>query len=778
MQNDVIKELGTNFIEYEYAVNSDRAIPDAKSGLKPVAKRILWSAYEKGYLPSKPHVKAARIVGDTMSIYHPHGDSSIYGAMVRLSQNWVMRYPLIDWHGSNGTIAGDGPAAMRYTEAKLSKITVDGLLNGIKKRNVDFIPNYDETQEEPLTLPAIFPNLLCNPNSGIGVAMASSWAPHNLRDVAEVIYAYMDGKELPLLAPDFPTGGVVINKDVIPSIMATGKGSIKIRGKYKIEKNKIIFYEIPYGQTIEGILADIGEICEAKEIEGIIDAHDETNKKGIRIVIECGKGVLPESIIPKLFAKTKLQSSFSYNQVALVDKVPTELNLRDCIKIYLDHNIDCLIREKEYDIAEATKRKEIVDGLLKALANIDDIIALIKKSESSAAARESLIKIYSFTENQAKAILGMRLSSLAKLEGVELNNERAELEKNLADWNDIIQNHDRQINIIRTRLQDLVKKYGDDRRTDLMQIDIKPEEKEIEEVNPVDVVVVATQSGLIKKIPTSSYRVQRKGGKGVKSQDAILDVIKTNTVDYLLFFSNKGKMYRTIVDNIPDGTNVSRGGAISDFVKLDDNEKIIAITSLHRATKPKFAIFCTKNGMIKKTYLEEYFKTKRNSGIAAINLKEGDSVAEVIFQDEEELILISKKGMSIRFASKGINAVGRVALGVKGISLADEDELVAALPIHKNTDTVGIFTTNGLGKRVAMKEFQLQSRGGKGTIVYKTSEANGDIAGAVMLDDEDNILLVGNVSSICISAKDVPSVGKMAQGNILTKNRVSHIVKM
>lgn len=776
MQNDVIQELGTNFIEYAYAVNTDRSIPDAKSGLKPVARRILFGAYDKGRTSSKAHVKAARIVGDVMGELHPHGDSSIYGALVRLSQNWVMRYPLIDFHGNNGNIAGDGAAHMRYTEARLAKIAEDGLLKNLKKKNVDFIPNYDETIEEPTTLPAIFPNLLCNPNEGIGVAMACKWAPHNLKEVAQAIYSYMDGQEPELVGPDFPTGGIIINKNDIPAIMKTGHGSVKIRGKYKIEKNKIIFYEIPYGETIEGILTKIGEVCETKEIEGITDAHDESNKKGIRIVIECGKGVTPETIVPKLFAKTPLQSSFSYNQVALVGKTPTELNLKDCIKIYIEHNIDCLIRELNYDIAEATKRKEIVDGLLKALANIDEIIAMIKASASSTAAKETLIQKYEFTEAQAKAILAMRLSSLAKLEGIELNQEKTELENNLADWNDIINKENRQLDIIRQRLEELVKKYGDDRRTELTHIEIKPEEKEIETVVPVDVVVITTQSGLIKKVPTSNFKVQKKAGKGIKSaDDAIMSTIKTNTVDYMMFFTDNGKMYRTIVDNIPDGTNTTKGVPINTLVQLDTNEKVIAVTSLHRKTMPQFAIFVTKQGMLKKTYLSEYMGAKRNAGIAALKVKEGDSVASIIFQDTEDMILITRKGMSIRFSTKEIGAVGRVAMGVKAIKLNEDDEVIAALPIHKDTDTVGIITVTGIGKKVALKEFPSQARGGKGTIVYKDI----DLAGAAMLSDEDNILISGNYSSICISATDLPLIGKLGQGNVLIKNnRVLSITKI
>ena len=775
MQNDVRQELGTNFIEYAVAVNTDRAIPDAKSGLKPVAKRILWSAYEEGRTFSKPHVKSARIVGDVMGKYHPHGDSSIYGAMVRLSQPWVMRYPLIDWHGSNGNQSGDGPAAARYTEARLAKISEDGLLAGLKKKNVDFIPNYDETMDEPVTLPAIFPNLLCNPNTGIGVAMACNWLPHNLNEVAQAIYDYMEEKEPTLPGPDFPTGGIIINKNDIPGIMRTGHGSIKLRGKYNIEKNNIVFYELPYGKSIEDIMNQIGEICDAKEIDGISEIRDETNKKGVRVVIECTKTANPDVIVNKLFNKTDLQTSISYNQVALIDKTPTELNLKQCIKLYIEHNVDCLKKEVNFDLIKATERLHIVEGLLIALEDIDNVIALIKKSESSAAAKEALIQKYSLSEPQAKAILAMRLSSLARLEKIELQNEKNTLCDDIADYKTLLSSFELQVKEVRRRLEEIVKKYGDARRTDLMQVDIKPEEKEIAEVVPVDVVVVTTKSGLIKKVPTSSFKIQKRGGKGIKSDDdAVMSTIKTNTVDYMMFFTNNGKMYRTVVDNIPDGTNAGKGVPINTLIQLDPNEKVIAVTSLHRKTIPQYAIFITKQGMFKKTYLSEYMSAKRNAGIAAIKIKEGDSVANVIFQDDEEMIILTKKGMSIRFATKAVGAIGRLAVGVKGINLAEDDEVIAVLPVHKNTDTVAIFTTSGMGKKVDLKEFPIQGRGGKGTIASRE-----EIAGAAMVSDEDNILLVGNKSSICISAKEVPLLTKTSSGNILIKNnRVVSITKV
>lgn len=773
MRNDLIQELGTNFIEYAVAVNTDRAIPDARSGLKPVATRILYGAYDGGRLSSKPHVKCAKIVGDVMGNLHPHGDSSIYGALVRLAQPWVLRYPLIDFHGNMGNIDGDGPAAARYTEARLSKLAESGMLNGLKKHCVDFIPNYDETSEEPVTLPAIFPNLLCNPNTGIGVAMACNWLPHNLREVANAIYAYIDGEiDITLPGPDFPTGGLIINQKDIPNILRTGHGSVKVRGKYKVEKQNLVFYEIPYGTKTEDLMNEIGQICDSKVIEGVSDIRNESNKKGLRIVIECEKTVSPDSIAQKLFAKTNLQTSISYNQVALIDKTPTELGLLDCIKIYVEHNISCIIREAQFDLKKAEARLEILNGLLKALEDIDNIIALIKHSESAAMAKIKLIEKYQFTENQAKAILDMKLAKLANLEKIELQKEQEELKNKILELNELIQNPNQQKTELKNRLQDIVNKFGDDRRTELTHIDIKPEEKEIAEVVPEDVVVMLTQNGLIKKIPADSIKVQRKGGKGIKNaDDAIMEVISTNTIDTLMLFTNFGKIYKIVVDTIPNGTNVSRGIPISTLINLDTGEKVMAATSLYRSSQAQFAVFVTEQGMFKKTYLKEYMSGRNSkTGIAALKLKEGDKVATITFLNEEEIILISQKGMSIRFSTADIGAVGRVAMGVKGMKLSEDDVVIAALPIHKNTDTVGVFATNGVGKKTSLNEFPLQARGGKGTYVYKPTDSTGVLVGAEMLSDEDNVLLVGNFSTICISAKEVPLIGKMAVGNVLIKN--------
>ena len=779
MKNDLIKELGTNFIEYAVAVNTDRAIPDATSGLKPVARRILWSSFESGRTFSKPHVKAARIVGDVMGAYHPHGDSSIYGALVRLSQNWVMRYPLIDWHGNNGNIAGDGAAHMRYTEARLSKLAEEGMLNGLKKRNVDFIPNYSEDAEEPVTLPSIFPNLLCNPNTGIGVAMACNWLPHNLGEVAQAIYDYIDGKEPMLPGPDFPTGGIVINKNDIPNILRTGHGSVKVRGKYKVEGQNLVFYELPYGVSTENLLSEIGVVCDNKEIEGISDIRDESNKKGLRIVICCQKGFDPDSIAKKLFLKTDLQTSISYNQVALINKTPTELNLRDCVKIYLDHNIQCLIKEINFDLEKAEARLHIVKGLLIALEDIDNVIALIKTSASGDTARTKLMDKYKIDEIQAKSILAMRLSSLARLEKIELEAEKDGLDRDIETYNKILCSEYEQINIIKNRLAEIVKKYGDARRTELAHIEIKPEEKEIETVTPEDVVVILSQTGEIKRVAKSSFRTQRKGGKGVKSEDdAVLDTIATNTIDTLLVFTDTGKMYRLLVDNVPAGTNASKGVRIGTLINLEPNEKVIAITSLERKNNKKYVVFITKKGLFKKTLLEEYTKTKRSTGIQAINIKDGDSIANIELMDEEDMIIVTKKGMSIHFETKDIASIGRVTAGVKAIKLADDDEVLVGLPVRNSDDTVAVFSSLGCAKRTEISEFPLQGRGGKGVVIYKATPGTGEVIGAAMVSNEDNVLLVGK-TSICISAQDIPVLGRPATGNIMIKNgKVNSIVRL
>ena len=779
--NDIVKELSQNFINYATAVNEDRSLPDTRSGLKPVARRILYGAYVNGRTSNKPSVKNARIVGDVMGQLHPHGDSSIYGALVRLSQEWVMRYPLIDFHGNKGSIGGDGPAAMRYTEGRLAKLTEDGMLANIKKDNVPFMPNYDDSMEEPMTLPAIFPNLLCNPNTGIGVAMACNWASHNLNEVVKAIKDYVAGEEPMLPGPDFPTGGEIINKDDIPAIMRTGRGSVKIRGRYNVEGNNIIFYEIPYGVTTENLLAEIAEVCEKKEINGIDEIQDQSNKKGLRIVIKCEKGANILTIVNKLFEKTNLQTTFSYNQVGLIDKVPTELNLKDCCRVYMNHNVECLIKETTWDLNKATERNHIIEGLLIALEDIDNVIVLIKASDNSEDARVKLIKKYNLSEVQAKSILAMRLSSLAHLEKIELENEHKELLDKISNWKALLSSESLQKQVILERLQDLANKYGDARRTVLTQINPpSKEEKEIVNVEPEKCVVIMTESGLIKRVPSASFRVQKRNGAGIKTQDGITSaIIRTNTIDSLMVFTDKGRMYRILVDNIPEGTNASKGVPIKSLIEMESFENPTLIYSIYYDTDAKYILFVTKNGTIKKTPLDEYTKTKKKSGIAAINLREGDEIASVSLIKDEQIMLLSKNGMAIKFKTSDVSPSGRATMGVKGINLGVEDEVVSALPIRNEEDQLAIFTENGLGKRVKLSEFVVQTRGGKGIICYKPNASTGNVVSATLVSDTDSLLVNGSKKSICISANDITTVGRASTGvQIIKEGHITSVSKI
>ena len=782
IKTDIIEEMSKNFIEYAVACNTDRAIPDARDGLKPVAKRIIWSAFEEKRFFSKPHVKAARIVGDVMGKYHPHGDSSIYGAMVRLSQDWVMRYPLIDWHGSNGNITGDGPAAARYTEARLAKVSEDGLLNHIKENNVDFIPNYDESLSEPICLPSAFPNLLVNPNSGIGVAMACSWGCHNLSDVANAIYSYMDGDVPIIAAPDFPTGGLIINGDECADIISKGRGTVKIRARYKTEGNKIIFYEVPYGQTIEGLLKELGDVCEKKEIEGVSDAHDESNKKGIRIVIEVSRGHEPDVVAERIYQKTNFQSSFSYNQVALIDKTPTELSLEDCCRVYVKHNQECLIKELNFNLIKATDRLEIVNGLLKALVSIDEIVAMIRGSESAAAARETLINKYGFTENQAKAILAMKLSSLAKLEALELNKEAEELNEKINNIQNILSDRKLQLEHIKLRLEELVKKYGDERRTEVTNIEIKKEVvKEKKEVVPEDVVVVLTNNGDIKRVPKVSFKVQKKSGKGVKTvEENILSSFATNTLDTVMIFTSTGKMYKLPVDKIPVGDNKSNGVNLNTFFNFEPTERLQAAINLKEDTNAEYVVFFTAQGLIKKTKLEEYKNLKKNSGTPAIKLKDGDTIASVTFLKDEDVVVMTKKGMCIRFETKSISPIGRVTSGRKAIKLAEGDSVLVGLPINRKLEQKFILLGSQRGNvcKIPVETFTNQAPNGKGLRGMKIADPDTIINGIICTND-DNLLIIGTKHSKTISVSEIVQTPRDSTGRALVKDEnIKNLVKL
>ena len=761
---DLTEELGTNFIEYAVAVNTDRSIPDAKTGLKPVARRIIYDAYMTGCSSSKPHVKCAAIVGDTMKNFHPHGDSSIYNALIRLAEDWTMRYPLLDFHGNKGNRDGDPPAHQRYTEARLAKVTEDGMLVGMKKNVVDTIPNYSETEDEPITLPSYFPNLLCNPNSGIGVAMACSWAPHNLKEVAQAIFDYMDGNEPILPGPDFPTGGIVINKDDVPGIMRTGHGTVRIRGKYNIEGNNIVFYELPYGVMTEALMEQIGKVCDEGNVEGIINVRNEsTRKKGFRLVLECSKDANLNKVIFQLFKHTDLQSSFSYNMVGLIGKTPTELNLKDCCKIYVEHNSECIRREATFDLDKAKKKLEIDLGLMKALEDIDNIIALIKASKSAAAAKVELQAKYKFTEIQAHAIVEMKLGRLAGLEKIELDEEISGLQEDIDHFNDLVQH---PLFELKTRLQKIVEKYGDDRKTELVQL-AEPkdnEEKKIAAIPPEKVVVVLTEAGNIKRIKGTAFRAQRRGGKGVKTQDDITSmVLRTNTI---MVFTNQGNMYRLIVDDIPEGTNTSKGTPVKALISMNPDEVPVVIYSIYRDTDAKYVVFVTKQGYVKRTALTEYVGIKKKAGTKALNLHDDDTLATVFLCNDENILILSKDGYVIRCKGSEFPASGRVTMGYKGMNLRPGDEVITALPIRDENDTVAIFSNIGMARRIKLSSFLPQTRNGRGTIYAKDADA----AAACLVTDGDVILVCGNKTSLCIKAEEIPeTASKTTQGIVAIK---------
>ena len=765
-QVELTHELGTNFINYAMAVNTDRSIPDATTGLKPVHKRILYCALDDGNTSNKKHVKCANIVGSMLAKWHPHGDTAVYDALVRLAQPWIMRYPLIDFHGNRGNQIGDPPAHYRYTECRLAKISEDGILDGVKKHCVDFVPNFDETREEPVNLPAVFPNLLCNPNSGIGVALACSWAPHNLREVAAAINDYLDEKEPMLPGPDFPTGGLILNKDDIPKIMSTGKGTVRIRAKYECDGNDIIFNEIPYGLTVEKVVQELNDLADIDgKLDGVSEIKDETTKKSVRIVLRCKKDANIAKIISTVFAETSLQTSFSYNQVALVDGEPKLLNLKDCIEVYVKHNLSCIIKEYNFNLNKAKARLHIVEGLLKALEDIENIISTIRSSDTTTNAKKALQEKYGFSEEQAKAITDMKLGKLASLEKVEIENERAELLSTIENIMEILNSRDKQITMLRKRLDTIVKKYGDDRITELAQVAIEKKQKEPVVIEPKDCVIIITSKNTIKRIDAKSFKPQKRNTTGVKTgSDIIIFSQKTNTQDVLMVFTSKGKMYRLLVDNIPEGTNASAGAPLSSLIEFEDGEEPMAFTTLSADNDKKFIFFATKKGIIKKVSLEEYNSLKR-TGVTAIKFKEGDELAAVTFINQEEMMLVTKNGMSIRFAAAGMPISSRTAQGVKGMNVAENDQVIAALPISNPASYLAIVSIDGLGKRTELKEFTIQNRGGKGLSCYKNP-----IAGAELVVDDDMLLISGDKTSIVVKATELPILNRTSLGNIMLKN--------
>lgn len=756
---DICNELHQNFIDFSYEANSQRAFPDARDGLKPGQRACLWEFYTKGYVSSKPHVKSAKVAGGVIANWWPHSDDAIYQTFARMSQPWINNIPEVDWHGSNGNIIISGePASSRYTEARLAKSTEDGMMQGIKKKNVPMILNFSEDAEMPEVLPAVFPRLLVNGSQGIGVTIAQYWAPTNLKELTAVIEKYVKTDELDYsdLAPDFPTGGTIINKDELEKIYETGKGKIILRGTAEIKGNNILITEMPYQVYVEPFIDDVKKLIEKGEITDIKDIYNKSDKKRLLIEIETSN---PSKVLAQLYSLTDFQKSINPNQYALVSKTPKLLTLKDYLDIYIAHNLLCIKKEAEFDLAKAQARLEIVNGLLKALEDIDNIIALIKSSKSAVAAKENLINKYSFTPVQAQAIVDMKLGKLANLEKIELAKEAEELKSTVEEKTLIINKEEQRKSIFLNRLLSFTKKYGTDRKTQLTQIDVS-KDKETAEVIPEDVIVILTKGGLVKKIPKKTYRPQRKNGKGFKSvDDIVLFTRETNTVDKLLMFSDKGKMYQIIVDKIPTGTNSTQGTPIESLLKIDDDETIIGAKTLERDNEYQYIIFFTKNGIVKKSKVEEYQTTR--SFLQAIKLKEEDSIASITFlKNEENLMIFTKKGYSIHFESKNIKAIGRITTGVKGINLTENDEVIAGFALDNQNEVI-ILQSNGIGKICEIKDFPTQIRGGKGVIC-----SSGNIATVIPINDKEvfDIFISGAPNSITIKVKDIKKVQRIATG--------------
>jgi len=765
---DICEELHQNFIDFAYEANSQRAFADARDGLKPGQRACLWEMYNKGYTSNKPHVKSAKISGGVIANWWPHGDAAIYETFARMSQSWINNIPEVDWHGANGSqiISGE-PAASRYTEARLSKAVEEGLFNNIKQNTVNMIKNFSEDDEWPEVLPALYPRLMINGCQGIGVTIANVWLPHELSDLVPVINKFCDTynttKEVDYtnLYPSFPSGGIIINKNEVKNIYETGKGKVVLRAKTEIKGNSIYITEFPYQVYIESWIDSVKKLIASDDI-AIESIYNRSNKKGILVEVECSGN--PEGVLKKLFKDTDLQKSYSANQFALVGKTPQLLNLKEYLTIYIQHNINCIYNEYKFIKEKAKDRKEVVDGLLKALADINNIIEEIKKSSNSIVAKETLMKVWDFTEKQAKAILAMKLSSLTKLDGIELEKEAAQLESTIKICDEILTNADKQMQIFIDRFNAFAKKYGKPRKTEVIQVAEERAEKEVAAVVPEDVVVVTTKSGLIKRIPKTSFKTQRRNGKGTKTLDeALLSVVKTSTIDNVLIFTNSGKMYKLLVDNVPIGTNASKGTNIKQLVKMSMDEEVIAVTTMSYENNSEYVMFFTKNGLVKKTAFDEYSKVKRGTGIAAITLKEGDSLVNVVFVNSNDLVqIITARSYSIKFNSNEVSATGRTTQGVKGIKL-DNDYVIQGLVVQDSN--LAVFTTNGYGKQIKPIELTAQARGGKGVQLSKTP-----IAGAAYIKDADSILLIGSPNSICISTTDIPVTSKIAMGNIMIKD--------
>ncbi|WP_159888120.1 DNA gyrase subunit A [Paenibacillus puerhi] len=773
---DIGSEMRTSFMDYAMSIIVSRALPDVRDGLKPVHRRILFAMSELGMAPDKPYKKSARIVGEVIGKYHPHGDSAVYETMVRMAQDFSLRYMLVDGHGNFGSIDGDMAAAMRYTEARLSKIAME-LLRDINKETIDFAPNYDGEEQEPVVLPARFPNLLVNGSSGIAVGMATNIPPHNLVEVINGIQQMIENPDVTSLdlmqsikGPDFPTGGYIMGREGIRSAYSTGRGSVTMRAKADIEesgnKARIIVHELPYQVNKARLIEKIAELVREKKIEGITDLRDESDRNGMRIVIELRRDVNPNVVLNNLFKQTAMQSNFGIIMLALVNGEPKVLNLRDMLFHYLEHQKVVIRRRTEYELRKAEARAHILEGLRIALDHLDEVIALIRSSRTAEQAREGLIERFGLSQDQAQAILDMRLQRLTGLEREKIEEEYAELMKRIAEYKAILADEQLVLEIITTELNEIKEKFGDDRRSEItMGGDIEDEDL----IPQTDVVITITHTGYIKRLPVTTYRSQRRGGKGVigmdtKDNDFVEHLFVTNSHHYLMFFTDKGKVYRLKAYEIPDLSRTARGTPIINLLQIEQGETINAVIPVESFDSDKYLFFATKNGIVKKTPLDDYSNI-RKVGLIAINLREDDDLIGVRLTDgNQSIIMGTKEGMSIHFPEHDVRAMGRSATGVKGIQL-DEGDVVIDMDVAQETDSVLIVTSKGYGKRTPVEEYRIQSRGGKGIKTLNVTPKNGPVVGLkVVREDEDLMIITALGTVIRTSMGGISLMGRNTQG--------------
>ncbi len=757
---DLQKTMEQSYIEYAMSVIASRALPDVRDGLKPVQRRVLYSMIELNNGPDKPHRKSARIVGDTMGKYHPHGDSSIYGALVNMAQEWSTRYPLVDGHGNFGSVDGDGAAAMRYTEARLSKISME-LLADINKNTVDFQPNFDETEKEPVVLPSRYPNLLVNGTQGIAVGMATNIPPHNLKEVIAAVVKMIDNRiaenretEIEELlsivkGPDFPTGGIILGTRGAEEAYRTGRGKIRVRSVTNIEtmangKNRIIVTELPYMVNKARLIEKIAELVKDKKVDGITDLRDESNREGMRICIELRKDVNANVILNQLYKHTQLQDSFGVIMLALVNNQPKVMNLKEVLMHYIKHQEEVVTRRTQYDLNKAEERDHILQGLLIALDNIDEVIHIIRNSTNAQKAKEGLIARFDLTDVQAQAIVDMRLRALTGLEREKLEQEHEELLKKIKEYKAILADEKLLLGVIRTEILLISEKYGDDRRS---KIGYDESEIDVEDLIPRGNAVIAlTSLGYIKRMTVDNFKTQHRGGRGVKGMstiedDYIEDLLMTTTHHYLMFFTNFGRVYRLKTYEIPEAGRTARGTAIVNLLQLNPGEKISAMIPIREFTEGKHLFMVTKKGITKKTPIMEFSNVRKN-GMAAISLRDDDELIEVKATDENsEIFLITKYGMCIRFKETDVRVMGRNAMGVIGMNLVDGDEIVG-MQLNTQGDALLIVSEMGMGKRTLLEEFTVQKRGGKGVRCYRITEKTGNVVGIKGVNDDHEIMMI------------------------------------